>query len=169
MKMENLERLENLKELNGDKGIVAFPNIEKIYSSDNLFAAFVSRLPDKRRKDLNEILEEYDLAEYNEFELLKKSGGRLPIDTLEFVTPIDLERDYIVTNFYIAGFRHYVSEDIYDKTRISYDNINLGIGDFLDIKCEPDNDYDSNAVAIYKNNLELAMCLDTMQKRFAKL
>ncbi|MCB2298617.1 hypothetical protein [Clostridium tagluense] len=56
-----------------------------------MFPAFSSRLPDKRRKDVKEILAKYKLEKYDSFELLKKSGGKLPIDCLEFIEPIYLD------------------------------------------------------------------------------
>lgn len=65
----------------------AFPE-EKIYESAVLFPVFSSRMPDPKRRDMEKILEKYGLAEYDAFELLKKNGGRLPIDTYEFIRPI---------------------------------------------------------------------------------
>ena len=40
-------------------------------------------MPDKRRKDVKEILTKYKLDKYDAFELLRKSGGKLPTDSLE--------------------------------------------------------------------------------------
>ena len=34
---------------------------------------------------MDKILEKYGLAQYDGYELLRKNGGRLPIDTYEFV------------------------------------------------------------------------------------
>lgn len=73
----------------GFNGIEAFPDFNKTYTSDRLFPVFSSRLPDKNRKDISKILKKYGLKEYDEFQLLIRSGGKLPIDNLEFTDIID--------------------------------------------------------------------------------
>lgn len=65
--------------------LVAFPQLDVIYENPQLFAAFSSRLPDKRRPEIKEILATYGMTEYDEFELLKRSGAKLPTDHYEFV------------------------------------------------------------------------------------
>ncbi|GCD11646.1 hypothetical protein [Clostridium tagluense] len=60
---------------NGFEPLIAFANINEVYESYDMFPAFSSRLPDKRRKDVKEILAKYELEKYDAFELLKKSGG----------------------------------------------------------------------------------------------
>ncbi|MGF7185278.1 hypothetical protein GGQ84_001364 [Desulfitispora alkaliphila] len=71
----------------GFKLLIPFDDINKVYKSDTLFSAFSSRLPDSKRNDMDKILQKYNLDEYDEYKLLKRSGGRLPIDSLEFVDP----------------------------------------------------------------------------------
>ena len=79
--------LENVKEAQKDgfKLLVAFPQINATYENPHLFAVFGARLPDKRRPEIAKILEEYGMTEYDEFELLKRSGAKLPTDNYEFV------------------------------------------------------------------------------------
>ena len=38
-----------------------------------------------KRQQIKEILETYGMTEYDEFELLKRSGAKLPTDNYEFV------------------------------------------------------------------------------------
>lgn len=71
--------------------IVCFPKLDIIYESKSLFPVFRARLPDKRRPDIAEILEHYGLNEYEPFELLKSSGGRLPTDHYEFLEKVELK------------------------------------------------------------------------------
>lgn len=59
-----------------------------MYKCEELFPVFSSRLPDRKRKDIKKILEKYGLKEYDSYQLLKRSGARLPIDNLQFVDPI---------------------------------------------------------------------------------
>jgi len=73
--------------------IQAFPEIKK-YQSKELFPVFASRLPDRKRRNINDILKKYGLTSFDGYELLKQSGGRLPIDTIEFINPI-LDEDNI--------------------------------------------------------------------------
>ena len=80
----------------GFEPLIAFPNIYEVYENYDIFPAFSSRLPDKRRKDVKEILARYKLEKYDAFELLKKSGGKLPTDSLEFIDPTFVDE----TNIY---------------------------------------------------------------------
>ena len=64
--------------------LVAFPE-RRVYESEILFPVFSSRIPDRKRRDIQKILDKYGLKEFDEFELLRKSGGHLPIDTYEFL------------------------------------------------------------------------------------
>jgi len=79
--------LENVKEAqkNGFELLIAFPQINATYENPQLFAVFSSRLPEPTRPEIKEILSTYGMEEYNEFELLKRSGAKLPTDNYEFV------------------------------------------------------------------------------------
>lgn len=68
----------------GWQPLVAFPE-RRVYESEILFPVFSSRIPDRKRRDIQKILDKYGLKEFDEFELLRKSGGHLPIDTYEFL------------------------------------------------------------------------------------
>lgn len=83
----------------GFEPLVAFSNLDEVYENQGLFPAFSSRLPDRRRKDVKEILSKYGLEKYDAFELLKKSGGKLPTDSMEFIDPIFLENKNIEREF----------------------------------------------------------------------
>ncbi|WP_077612892.1 HipA N-terminal domain-containing protein [Clostridium sp. Marseille-P2415] len=80
---------------NGFSPLVPFPSIDEVYHSKNMFPVFSGRLPDKKRRGINEILNKYGMQEYDEFELLKRSGVKLPIDTFSFVNPIISEDEVI--------------------------------------------------------------------------
>ena len=75
---------------NGFNLLISFPDENKIYTNNRLFATFSSRLPDKRRPDINKILATYQMKNYDEFELLKRSGAKLPTDNFEFITPSEI-------------------------------------------------------------------------------
>ena len=68
--------------------LVSFEKLDTVYKSEKLFPVFASMLPDRKRKDIGRILEKYGLDEYDAYQLLKKSGAKLPIDNLQFIDPI---------------------------------------------------------------------------------
>ncbi len=137
------EELEQAKKC-GFTPLVAFPSFEKKYVEDTVFPTFSCRLPDAKRKDINRILADYGLKEYDEFELLKKSGARLPTDTLEFVDPIFDEQAVVDRTFFVAGMRYYM--------KCCGENCNIVSpllpGTELLLQREPDNQYDPYAVQI---------------------
>ena len=73
----------------GFSPLPSLPRIDAEYFREELFQSFSERLPWHGRKDTNSVLKEYDLEEYDSFELLKKSGGKVSTDSFEFVTPSD--------------------------------------------------------------------------------
>lgn len=83
--------LENVKEAqkNGFKLLIAFPQINALYDNPKLFATFAARLPEPTRPEIKEILETYGMKEYDAFELLKRSGAKLPNDHYEFLSEED--------------------------------------------------------------------------------
>lgn len=137
------EEFEQAKE-EGFKEIEAFKDSTKKYTSDTLFPVFASRLPDRKRRGIEKILEKYNLKEYDEYLLLKNSGARLPIDTLEFIDPILDDEQPVCREFFIAGSRYYLpcSGEKCDVEGIDSE-------EDLILKMEPDNKYDENAVEIY--------------------
>jgi HipA-like protein len=132
-----------LAETYGWSKFEVFP-LEKMYESETLFPVFASRLPDKRRRDIEKILKKYDLTQYDDFELLRKSGARLPIDNYSFIDPINPDEEYIEQDFFIMGVRHYVSCDGKDCTF----SPRVTVNDKLKFERELDNKYDSNAICI---------------------
>lgn len=128
----------------GFKPLLCFPDLDRVYKDDRLFTIFSSRLPDKKRKNIQLILDKYGLKEYDDYMLLKRSGARLPIDNLEFIDPI-LNKDESVTRiFYMAGVRHYMGCDGRDCAQA----MKVTRGDEVFLRKEPDNDYDRNAVQL---------------------
>ena len=127
----------------------SFPE-EILYESDIMFPAFSSRLPDRKRRDINTILKKYGLNDYDEYELLRKSGARLPIDTYEFIDPIFPEDETIERDFYIMGIRYNTPCKGKDCSALT----KLEIGDYLSFIPEPQNPHDENAIRIETQNGE---------------
>lgn len=60
-----------------------FSDINRIYESDILFPIFSTRVPNISNfssEDLEDLLAELEMEEFDEFEFLKKTKGKLPTD-----------------------------------------------------------------------------------------
>ena len=133
----------------GFKLLISFEQIDKVYKSDILFPVFSSRLPDKKRQGLDKILSKYNMKEYDEYKLLKRSGARLPIDNLEFIDPIlDDDLEDIKRIFWIAGPRHYMLCDGEDCSKSE----DIYVGEKLNLVLEPENKYDKSAIKVLNSN-----------------
>jgi len=143
----------NYKDLEqrGFKPIMPFLDFDTEYTSDKLFPAFSSRLPDPKRKDIESILKKYNLSEYNDFELLSRSEGRSPSDKLEFISKIDLSQPYTTKDFFVAGVSH---GDICPQSEKCIPDIECLKG-VISLVPEPDNKYDKYAVKILLNKEKL--------------
>lgn len=116
--------------------LIPFSDVNTVYKSDTLFSAFSSRLPDRKRNDIKKILLKYGLKEYDEYKLLKRSGARLPIDSLEFIDPIFEENKGVVTRiFHIEGVRY----NLGCGGKKCGDAFKLDVGDKLRLVLEPEN------------------------------
>ena len=123
--------------------LLCFQELNKVYKDNKLFPIFASRLPDRKRKNIQNILEKYGLKEYDEYMLLKRSGARLPIDNLEFIDPIlDTEGNNITRIFFMAGVRHYIECNGKKCT----DAIPITRGDEVFLQKEVKNKYDPYAI-----------------------
>lgn len=127
----------------------AFPN-EKIYESEALFPVFSSRLPDPKRRDIQKILDKYGLEQYDAYELLKKNGGRLPIDTYEFISPIFPDNEIVQREFFIMGIRHLAACHGKDCALLPQ----VSVGDYLQLTPEPENANDPLAIQVITNTGE---------------
>lgn len=139
---ENNDNRRKLREAleNGYQQHLAFPDVNKTYTSHKLFGPFARRTPDPRRPDYVEVLHELGLTENcTDMDVLLATGGLLATDDYEFVAPIQIDETEFYFEFYLAGWRHYV-----DESEINH----LTEGDKIHFLLEPDNDKDSKAVIV---------------------
>ena len=66
------------------------PKVDAEYFREELFRSFADRIPNKTKRNIDDLLRQYGLREYDEFELLKRTGGKSENDNLEFVDPNEL-------------------------------------------------------------------------------
>lgn len=131
--------------------LVSFERLDVVYKSEKLFPVFASRLPDRKRKDIKKILKKYGLEEYDSYQLLKKSGAKLPIDHLQFIDPILNYESSFEKLFCVAGARHYLGCDG-NKCR---EAIQVAKGDEVFLAHEVGNPYDENAIRIVNEHQEI--------------
>lgn len=131
--------------------LISFPDLNTTYRSDVLFPVFESRLPDKKRKDMGSILKKYDLKEYEPYQLLKRSGARLPIDSFYFIDPIFDTNQPFERKFYMAGVRHYIGCDGTDCNK----SLEILAGSSVVLKLEPSNPNDPKAIQVLNANNQL--------------
>lgn len=131
--------------------LVSFEELDVVYKSEKLFPVFASRLPDRKRKDINKILKKYGLEEYDSYQLLKKSGAKLPIDNLQFIDPILNYENSFEKLFYVAGARHYLGCD----GNQCENAVQVTRGDEVFLEHEFDNPHDENAIRVVNEQQDL--------------
>ena len=132
--------------------LLPFQELNKEYNSDALFPIFSTRLPDKKRPDIEEILKKYGISEYDSFELLK-CGAKLPTDNLRFEKEIKEIDELDNFKFCLAGSRHYLGCE--DRTCEKNNLIKYLQGENNEIRLvqENDNEFDNKAIkAEYNGN-----------------
>lgn len=122
--------------------LLCFPDLNKVYEDERLFPVFSSRLPDKKRKNIQNILKKYGMEEYDEYMLLKRSGARLPIDGLEFIDPILSADENPTRIFFAAGVRYYLDCNGSDCLKA----MEITRGDEVFLKRDLENEHDKYAV-----------------------
>lgn len=130
--------------------LLSFPDKDKVYTCSKLFPAFASRLPDKKRKGIEHILGKYEMDEYDEYTLLKRSEASLPIDSLQFIDPILSDNHLPIKRFFwLSGVRHYIgcNGEVCAK---AVDNSE--VGDALVLEKEPANQKDRFAIKVLNKN-----------------
>lgn len=127
---------------NGFAGYPAFKISEQEYTNDVL-TSFRKRLPPKSRRDFSKYLEQHNLLSDfsgDDFQLMSHTGIQLPSDGFDLIPDLseaNIPFDYIME---VAGTRY----------QMTFDEVSeIPIGEEVELRCEDENSYDCNAVAIY--------------------
>lgn len=121
----------------------SFPDLQKNYVAEKLFAAFDRRLPSNIRTDYEQILDELNLTtQCTKMELLEQTRGKLSNDTYSFEKPLKVIDGKLVTSFFINGMRH--QPNLPSNWREIIETTNI-----ITLKLEPENPVDHNAIAVY--------------------
>jgi HIRAN domain len=105
-----------------------------------VMAAFMRRLPPRSRPDFDEYKRQFrprsDFG-LSDFALLGQTEAKLPSDGFSVVDPLDAQMDWCELMLEVAGHRYYAR-----------DALGIFIGQPVEIKPEPDNLRDPNAVQV---------------------
>lgn len=123
----------------------SFPEIGQVYKLDRLFNCFDRRLPNFKRRDVQENYSKVGVsASTDKYKVLLINGGRIEGDTCEFVEPIKYNgKDYIF-DFYVRGWIYFSDE--------SFD---LSENEMLYFEVDTDNEYEPDAIKVMCKNKAL--------------
>jgi hypothetical protein len=126
----------------------AFPDLRATYRSTAMFPFFADRVVSSARPDYEHLIAALGLtrAEATPVELLARSWGRTPHDTIQVVPePVVDEQGREVRPFLVSGVRH-VDED--NPHGVGALVAELTPGQLLDLADEPDNPANPSAIVL---------------------
>lgn len=128
----------------GFQGLYSFPELNKVYTSNELFPLFSNRVMRRSRPDYKNYIEWLNIPQ-NEDEpatILSRSGGQKATDSLEvFPCPTPDENGFYHVHFFAHGLRHLPSCAI--ERILKFEN-----GELLYLAHEFQNPWDSNALSL---------------------
>jgi HIRAN domain len=129
-----------------EAGFVGYPGLP-IGSTDLdglAMEVLMRRLPPQDRADFGQMLERFGLPsgrEYPDLTLLAYTGARMTSDSFGVTETFDgFERPFTYI-FDVAGYRHNLPDDVA-----------LASGEALTFECEPNNEFDPNAIRIARRD-----------------
>ena len=126
----------------------AFPKLDEIYESSELFPLFQNRVLSPRRGDYSAYVERLalDPAHVDPLDILAISEGRRQTDNLEVFPQIQTRRDgSFVCRFFLHGWRH-VSQSAQDRV------LALKEGESLQVAVELNNPASGSAIQLETSN-----------------
>lgn len=91
--------IEGVKKANeyGFSPLPYFPMVNAKYFREELFNSFSNNLPGYGKSDITSVLKKYNINEYDDFEVLIKTGCKTSTDSFEFISPFK-EGEELVEN-----------------------------------------------------------------------
>ena len=129
----------------GFTGFPAFRGEGKVFTNQ-VTETFLKRLPPRSRPDFDKFLRNHCFsgdASVSDFALLGYTGAKLPSDRFALLLPIGDFRPPFEFVTEISGFRHWACLD------------DIQIGNEVDFVPEPENEFDNNALAIYRDDKKI--------------
>ena len=135
-----------------------FPDVSKEYK-DNVLEIFGQRIMKSERSDISDFFDFWEIdSKYKDdkYYLLAHTQGLSPTDNFEFLA------DYQPTK----TLRFLT--DLASLSSLKLEANSVKAGDMLNYVLEPDNEYDSMAVKVFKNDLEIGYIKKIHSKVFYK-
>jgi transcriptional regulator with XRE-family HTH domain len=145
----------------------AFPDFDRTYKSAELFSFFAGRVPAAAKNTHDSVRSALGLSrvEATPIELLARTWGATPHDTLQVVPMPVREGNREITSFLVSGIRH-ANES---NPRVDGHVTHLSKGHRLEIRDEPDNPNNPRAILIEDSGLALGWVPDYMVDEIHKL
>jgi hypothetical protein len=118
-------------------------------SYENILDVFTKRLPPRSRGDFSKYMESIRLrpdTKIDDFTLLGYSGAKLPDDDFSLIHPMDkavIPFEFLMD---VSGTRYNEVENLYER---------ITIGDMVKFIPEPENEWDSEAIAVYYHDMRI--------------
>ncbi|MCY4621221.1 MAG: hypothetical protein OXD34_05215 [bacterium] len=134
--------LKGSESLEGFLHLPGLPDLHQVYESEDLFPVFRSRQMSTRRPDYKQYVKKLKLdVNCHPFEVMARGGGRRSTDRIEvFAPPTRTTDGNLTTLFFVRGIRH--------REGASEALAGLQTGGLLELKDEPDNEYNPQAVLV---------------------
>ncbi|MEY2702035.1 MAG: hypothetical protein RLY43_668 [Bacteroidota bacterium] len=140
----NASGVEQAKKI-GFEHYEGFPDTEKVYT-ENVLQIFGQRLIKSERSDLQDFYDFWNIDKTkvkHKFYMLAFTQGLLPTDNFEFLADFNPVKNLT-----------FVTE-IANLTELQIDSSAVKTGDSLRYELEPENEFDKNAVKVFKDDLYL--------------
>lgn len=124
----------------GFQGYAAFKTKQAIHR-EGVLETLLRRLPPRDRSDFAAYQQHFRIkpdTKISDFALLAYTEAKLPNDGFSLVDPLQHDVQWCERMLEVAGFRHHTPQ-----------NGALSVGANVELRCEPENLYDKNAVGVF--------------------
>jgi hypothetical protein len=153
--LHTFEYVANVRQIDGFRPLVGFPDLERRYSSGFLFPLFAQRAMDPRRSDYERYIRGLGLEpDADPWEQISRSRGHRQGDTLQLFPVPRVEQGHVRSTFLVHGHRHVSARPTWlrgEPLAFTYEQVEqafstLGPGSPLRLEDEPENAHNSEAV-----------------------
>jgi hypothetical protein len=142
------------------EGFSGYPYLPvKNESYENILDVFTKRLPPRSRGDFSKYMESIRISPdtaIDDFTLLGYSGAKLPDDDFSLIHPMDnavIPFEFLMD---VSGTRYNDVKNLYER---------ITIGDRVSFIPEPENEWDSQAIAVYYQDMRIGyVCRGILQE-----